>query len=72
MRLLEQYLTIQELRFNDRGSFELLSEHKAEAFLVSSFLARLGRENPLEHEIARYLGKIEGALGSLATPGSRP
>jgi hypothetical protein len=62
----------QELRFNDRGSFELLSEHKAEAFLVSSFLARLGRENPLEHEIARYLGKIEGALGSLATPGSRP
>jgi hypothetical protein len=52
----------QELRFSDRGTFELLPEHRAEAFLVTSFLARLGRENPLEHEIARYLGRIEGIV----------
>lgn len=62
----------QELRFTDRGSFELLPEHRAEAYLVTSFLARLGRENPLEHEIARYLGKLERLEGSLTTPGSRP
>jgi hypothetical protein len=62
----------QELRFSDRGTFELLPEHRAEAFLVTSFLGRLGRENPTEHEIARYLGKIEGILGSLGSAGSRP
>jgi hypothetical protein len=62
----------QELRFSDRGTFELLAEHRAEAFLVTSFFARLGRENPLEHEIARYLGKIEGILESHGTVGSQP
>ncbi len=62
----------EELRFSDRGSFELLPEHKAEAYFTSSFLARLGRENPLEHEIARYLGKIEGVIGSLGAAGSHP
>jgi hypothetical protein len=63
----------QELRLGDRGSFELFPEHKAEGLLASSFLARLGRENPLEHEIARYLGKIEGLLvPPAAGPGGRP
>jgi hypothetical protein len=60
----------QELRLGDRGTFDLLPEHRAEAYLATSFLARLGRENPVEHEIARYLGKIEGILGSIATTGS--
>lgn len=62
----------RELRLTDRGRFDFLPEHKAEAYLATSFLARLGRENPLEHEIARYLGRLEGILGSLEPAGSRP
>jgi hypothetical protein len=65
----------QELRFTDRGSFELLAEHKAESYLVTSFLARVGRENPLEHEIVRYLRRIEAILASempKAPAGGRP
>jgi hypothetical protein len=58
----------QELRLTDRGSFELLTEHKAERYLVTSFLSHLGRENPLEHEIVRYLRKIEAILEPAGPP----
>ncbi|NWG14724.1 MAG: hypothetical protein HXY20_14450, partial [Acidobacteria bacterium] len=48
-----------ELRLTDRGTWELLPEHRAERYLLTSFAARLGRENPKEHEMARYLAKVE-------------
>jgi hypothetical protein len=56
----------EELRLTDRGTFALFPEHQAEGFLVTSFFGRLGRENPVEHEIARYLGRLEGILGPAA------
>jgi hypothetical protein len=62
----------QELRLTDRGTFELFPEHQAERYLLSSFLGRLGRENPVEHEIARYLARIEGIVGARGGAGGRP
>jgi hypothetical protein len=59
----------RELRLTDRGTFDLFAEHSAERYLLTSFVGRLGRENPREHEIARYLGRIETLIGTRATPG---
>jgi hypothetical protein len=56
-----------ELRLTDRGTWELFAEHRAERYLLTSFAAHLGRENPKEHEMARYLAKLE----ALAAPGAR-
>jgi hypothetical protein len=56
-----------ELRLTDRGTWELLAEHRAERYLLTSFAAHLGRENPKEHEMARYLAKLE----ALAAAGTR-
>jgi hypothetical protein len=56
-----------ELRLTDRGTWELLPEHRAERYLLTSFAARLGRENPKEHEMARYLTKLE-ALAVTGAP----
>jgi triacylglycerol lipase len=56
-----------ELRLTDRGTWELFAEHRAERYLLTSFAAHLGRENPKEHEMARYLAKLE----ALAAPGTR-
>jgi predicted lipase len=62
----------EELRLSDRGTFELLPEHRAEGYLLTSFLARLGRENPQEHEIARYLGRLETLVGPRGSVGGQP
>lgn len=59
----------RELRLTDRGTFELFAEHSAERYLLTSFVGRLGRENPKEHEIARYLGRIEALIATRTTPG---
>jgi hypothetical protein len=56
-----------ELRLTDRGTWELLPEHRAERYLLTSFAARLGRENPKEHEMSRYLAKLE-ALAAEGRP----
>ncbi len=61
----------QEMRLTDRGTFDLFPEHRAEGFLLSSFEGRLGRENPLEHEMTRYLEKIEGLVDSLRPAGAK-
>ena len=53
-----------ELRLTDRGTWQLFAEHRAERYLLTSFVAHLGRENPKEHEMARYLAKLE----ALAAP----
>jgi triacylglycerol lipase len=59
----------QELHLTSRGTFDLFPEHRAEGFLLTSFVAHLGREIPKEHEIARYLGRIETLLAPHASPG---
>jgi hypothetical protein len=51
-----------ELRLTDSGTFQLFPEHRAEAFLLSSFVGHLGRENPVEHEMRRYLGRLEALV----------
>ncbi|HEY6552143.1 MAG TPA: lipase family protein, partial [Vicinamibacteria bacterium] len=58
----------RELRLSNRGTFELFAEHSAERYLLTSFVARLGREHPEEHEIARYLGRIETLIGTRPAP----
>jgi hypothetical protein len=62
----------EELRLTDRGTFELFPEHPAEGYLLSSFVGHVGRENPLEHQIVRYLGRIEGLLGPRGPAAGRP
>ena len=46
-----------ELWLTDRGTWQFFAEHRAERFLLTSFVAHVGRENPREHEMARYLAK---------------
>ena len=60
-----------EMRLTDRGTFDLFPEQRAEGYLLSSFEGHLGRENPLEHEMTRYLGRIEGLFGSLPPAGAK-
>ena len=62
----------RELRLTDQGTFELFAEHRAERYLLTSFVGHLGRENPKEHEIARYLGRIETLVGLRPMAGGRP
>jgi predicted lipase len=62
----------RELRLTDQGTFELFAEHRAERYLLTSFVGHLGRENPKEHEIARYLGRIETLVGPRPMAGGRP
>jgi triacylglycerol lipase len=62
----------RELRLTDRGTFELFAEHRAERYLLTSFVGHLGRENPKEHEIARYLGRIETLVGPRTSAGGQP
>jgi len=60
-----------ELRLTDRGTWEFFTEPRAEGFLLTSFAAHVGRENPLEHEMARYLAKIEALAAPAATQATR-
>lgn len=55
-----------EMWLTDRGTWEFFTEHRAERYLLTSFAAHVGRENPKEHEMARYLAKIE-ALAAART-----
>jgi hypothetical protein len=54
-----------EVRLTDSGTWEFFAEHSAERYLLTSFAFHLGRENPKEHEMARYLAR----LAPLAAPG---
>ncbi len=56
-----------ELWLNDRGAWEFFTEARAERYLLTSFAAHLGRENPKEHEMARYLAKLEALAAAPAT-----
>ena len=58
----------EEVRLTDIGTWQLFSEHLAERYLLTSFAAHLGRENPKEHEMARYLAR----LSALAAPRDPP
>lgn len=60
-----------ELRMTDRGTWEFFTEPRAEGLLLTSFAAHVGRENPLEHEMARYLAKIEALAAPAATQATR-
>jgi hypothetical protein len=59
-----------ELRLTDRGSWQFFAEHRAERFLLTSFLAHLGRENPKEHEMAGYLARLEALAIPAAAEGA--
>jgi predicted lipase len=54
----------EELWLTDRGTWQLFAEHRAERYLLTSFVAHLGRENPKEHEMARYLARLEALVPS--------
>jgi hypothetical protein len=60
-----------ELWLTDRGTWEFFDEPQAEKYVLTSFAARVGRENPLEHEMARYLAKLEALAGSGKTQATR-
>lgn len=60
-----------ELWMTDRGTWEFFTEPRAERYLLTSFAARVGRENPLEHEMARYLAKIEALAAPATTQAKR-
>jgi len=53
----------RELWLTDRGTWELFHEHQAERYRLSSFLERLGQDNPEEHRMKRYLAKLEKLAG---------
>ena len=60
-----------ELWLTDRGTWEFFTEPQAERYVLTSFAAHVGRENPLEHEMARYLAKLE-ALAAATTAQAKP
>jgi hypothetical protein len=60
-----------ELWLTDRGTWEFFTEPQAERYVLTSFAARVGRENPLEHEMARYLAKLEALARPATTQATR-
>ncbi len=60
-----------ELWLTDKGTWEFFTEPLAERYLLTSFAAHLGRENPKEHEMARYLAKLEALAAARAAEGAR-
>jgi len=57
----------RELWLTDRGTWELFHEHQAERYRLTSFLERLGHDNPEEHRMERYLARLE-KLARASTP----
>jgi hypothetical protein len=62
----------EELRLADDGTWQLYAEHRAEGFLLTSFAAHVGRENPKEHEMARYVARLEPLAGQGARAAEGP
>ena len=60
-----------EVWLTDRGTWQFFAEPQAERYVLTSFAAHIGRENPLEHEMARYLAKIEALAAPAATQAAR-
>jgi triacylglycerol lipase len=60
-----------ELWLTDRGTWEFFTESRAEKYLLTSFAAHVGRENPREHEMARYLAKIEALAAAPRSQAAR-
>lgn len=60
-----------ELWLTDRGTWEFFAEPQAERYVLTSFAAHVGRENPLEHEMARYLAKLEALAAAATTQAKR-
>lgn len=60
-----------ELWLTDKGTWEFFTEPLAERYVLTSFVAHLGRENPREHEMARYLAKLEALAAPRAAEGAR-
>jgi len=52
-----------ELWLTDKGTWELFDEHQAERYRITSFLERLGHDNPEEHRMERYLTRLEKLAG---------
>jgi hypothetical protein len=62
-----------EVRLLDTGAWQLFAEHRAERYLLTSFAFHLGRENPTEHEMARYLARLQPlASANARAEGGRP
>lgn len=53
-----------EVRLTGVGTWQLFPEPTAERYLLSSFDSHLGRENPVEHEMARYLARLQPLAAS--------
>ncbi len=60
-----------ELWLTDKGTWEFFTEPLAERYLLTSFAAHVGRENPREHEMARYLAKLQALADTRAAGGAR-